>query len=128
MDNPREIEGMEFDWFATDELGQFALFATAGAGPLPQLVLASIAAHDAIGEEVEISGWGTNDVWQSYSRAGLYAYDWSSTKGRYLRVAEPCASLKSDLGARLSACPSIPTLQVSFSQATAIEPTWQAGT
>jgi len=128
MEIPRELEGTEFDWFAVDEHGRFALFATAGFGPIPKSVLSAAASHNAIGIGLAVTGWGSNDVWQSYSRAGLFAYNWSALKGCYVRVAEPDAPLTRELEARLAACPGIPRLEVSFSQTAAIEPPWQDGT
>lgn len=120
-----EIEGTEFDWFAVDRSGKFALFATAGYGPVPASVLASADAHTALGEIFEVEGWGTQAVWQSYSRVGLYVYDWSPMEHRYVRAAEPLESHAPALEARLSECPSVFKLEgVSFAQAEAIRPDW----
>lgn len=125
MDNDREIEGTEFDWFAVDEHGQFALFATAGYGPVPSLVRGCIASHATIGNNIEVTGLGSTDVWRSYSRVGLFAYDWSASQGRYLRVAKPSAPLSAGLATSLTACSNLPALNLSFAQALAIEPSWQ---
>jgi hypothetical protein len=127
MEESQEIEGTEFDWFATDQDGRMALFATAGFGPVPESVLAVTKAHDAVGRSLEVTGWGTTAVWESYARAGLYAYDWSDSQGRYVRVTEPAASLPARVAAAISSIPSLPCLALLFSQVTAVTPNWKNG-
>ncbi|KRD32075.1 hypothetical protein ASE35_14075 [Lysobacter sp. Root916] len=121
MTTSREIECREFDWFAFDRDGSFALFATGGCGVVPDSVRASVGSHDAISEAVEVTGWGSSAVWQSYARVGLYAYDWSDAEGRYVRVAEPTAPLSPALATRLAACPDLLELDLRFAQAAGIE-------
>lgn len=128
MKETRRIEGTEFDWFATDRDGRFAIFATAGRGPVPESALALAKAHDAVGDTLEVTGWGTNAVWQSYSRAGLYAYDWSDRQGCYIRVAEPATSPPLKLAADIAAITGLPRVEASFSIATTIQPDWQDAT
>jgi len=129
MEPSREIKGSEFDWFASDGAGQFALFATSGHGPIPATVREAIAAHDSIGDTLEVTGWGSSEVWQSYSRLGLFAYDWSDTIGAYIRVAEPIFPPSRALLGKLSACPGLPALaRLVFSQVTVIRPDWKDGT
>jgi hypothetical protein len=125
MNPSRDVEGTEFDWFAMDRNGCFALFATAGRGPVPESTRAAVDAHDSIGESVEVTGFGSAAVWDSYTRVGLYVYDWSDTQGLYVRAALPKAPLDSGLAERLSACPSLPKLEVSFAQAAALGPEWK---
>jgi hypothetical protein len=61
-----EIEGVEFDWYATDRSGNFALFATAGAGfVLPCVVLARVE-HGAISEGFDNPHWGSEKVLDYY--------------------------------------------------------------
>lgn len=128
MKAEREFECVEFDWFATDIDGRFALFATAGEGPIPEEVARSAAAHDAIGESIPITGWGSSAVWQSYAKVGLFAYDWSSTQGNYVQVAVPARSVLPDLRARLQNCAVLPALNASFAETSAINPRWQSVT
>jgi len=128
MGTSREIEGTEFDWFAIDQDGRFALFATSGRGVVPEAVLSELDAHDAIGSELEVTGWGTSAVWHGYSRIGLYVYDWSDEQQRYVRVAEPAVPPVPQLASDLSACPGLPRLELSFAQVAAIVPEWQDGT
>ena len=128
MTDSRVITGIEFDWFATDRDGHIALFATAGSGPTPASVLALVEAHAFVGDSVEIEGWGTKSVWESYARVGLYAYDWSDSQGLYVRQAEPAAPLANNVATAVASIRNVPRLASLFSQATAIAPDWQDGT
>ena len=93
MSSSVEIHGREFDWFALDTSGAVAIFATAGFGPAPESVLRCAAAHDAVSEKIPVRGFGTIQVWQSYSAAGIFAYDWNDSEGTYHQVASPDAPL-----------------------------------
>ena len=128
MDKPREVQGVEFDWFAIDQDGHVALFATAGFGPVPASVLAASSAHDAVGESIAITGFGSFAVWQSYAQVGLYAFDWSDTEGSYVRVAEPFAGKEFEQAYAVAAIPGLPHLPLSFSSTTAVPPSWLDGT
>lgn len=108
-----EIAGMEFDWLAVDQDGAFALFATGGAGPVPTEVLDNTDQHGAILEDIPVLGWGSQQVWQSYARAGLFAYDWREALGAYARVAAPIQPLDVLLAERLRDS-NLPRLNVSF--------------
>lgn len=128
MEDPRDIQGFEFDRFAIDQDGHVALFATAGHGPVPSSVLAASGAHDAVGETIAISGFGSPAIWQSYAQAGLYAFDWSEREGRYVRVAEPSAGAQFKQAQAVAAIPGLLRLPLSFSKSTAVPPKWQDGT
>lgn len=108
-----ERAGEEFDWFAADESGHVAIFATGGSGPVPAQVVTDAAFHDAVGDQIEVSGWGTDQVWSSYARAGLFAYDWDARRNCYARVAVPAQPVNEALSARLAAV-VLPRLAVSF--------------
>lgn len=127
MEMSCEMEGFEFDWFATDRDGCVALFATAGSGPIPKAVLDVAEAHSAVGDSLEVTGLGTTAVWHSYSRAGLYAYDWSDVQGCYVQVAEPSAPMLANLTSAISSIPGLPNLALSFSRAAAVTQGWQGG-
>jgi hypothetical protein len=105
--------GEEFDWFAADESGQVAIFATGGGGPVPAQVLTDAAFHDAVGDQIDVSGWGTDAVWSSYARAGLFAYDWDERRNCYSRVAVPAQPVGDGLSALLAAV-VLPRLALSF--------------
>lgn len=121
MDSSVDIRGREFDWFAQDQGGAIAIFATAGVGPVPQLVLSGTEAHDSLSGAIPMSGWGSLRVWESYASAGLYAYDWDDVKGHYLRVAEPVAPLLGH-AERLLGGMRLPVLAKRFSAAIEVWP------
>lgn len=125
MDAHRDTDVTEFDWFARDSQGRLGLFSTAGDGPIPAALRESAIAHDIVGELIEIGGWGSQDVWQSYSRVGLYAFDWSDCDGCYLRVAEPAATVPPALQAAIVGIPSLPELNLSFEETQAINRDWR---
>jgi hypothetical protein len=127
MEECRDIQGIEFDWFAVDRSGRIALFATAGSGPVPANVLAFSGAHNSIGDVIALSDFGSLEVWQSYAHAGLYVFDWSDSQGSYIRVAEPTAGVEFKHVHAVAAIPGLPRLPLSFSAVAAISPWWQDG-
>ena len=127
MTTPRNIDGAEFDWFASDQAGEVALFATGGSGPIPDSVASAIGEHDSVGARLEVSGFGTLSVWQSYSRAGLYAYDWSDSASRYIQVATPTSKPSANVAAAISCIKGLPQLALLFPHALVITPVWQGG-
>jgi hypothetical protein len=119
------LEGTEFDWFAVDQDGKFALFATAGSGPVPFAVASAAEEHEKIGSALQVSCWGSIAVWESYSRVGLYGYDWSSQASSYIRVAEPSSPLSQELSTRLTTCAAVHKfVQISFDRNSAVRPDW----
>jgi len=126
MNSLRDIEGTEFDWFASDAAGQFALFSTGGAGPVPDFVRKAAAAHDNIGEAISVTDWGTPQVWSSYSRAGLFVYDWSPAQAAYVRVALPTNPPSTELLALISTCLGpVRLTDMLFADMAAVQPDWQ---
>jgi len=105
--------GMEFDWFGVDDVGEVAVFATAGFGLVPAQVRAEAEHHDAIGDQITLTGWGTSTVWDSYARVGLFAYDWDDQRHCYSRMAQPTQPMSKQLSARLTA-EALPRLALSF--------------
>ncbi|MFC0682915.1 hypothetical protein ACFFGH_34235 [Lysobacter korlensis] len=116
MDSSAAVEGREFDWFARDAAGRIALFATGGSGPIPELVFQAIESHDAAADLVPVSGWGSPAVWQSYSSAGLYAYDWVDGADAYRRVATPAGTVSPAVAAAVADVP-LPTFHSEFTRA-----------
>lgn len=113
MEGFPERRGREFDRFALDDAGEVAVFATAGLGPVPAQVHAASAAHDAMGDRIAVTGWGTPAVWDSYARVGLFAYDWNDESRCYSRVGQPGRLIDEDLSAPLAAM-ALPRLSLSF--------------
>ena len=116
MTNISDVQGREFDWFARDSSGAFALFATAGNGAVPDCVLETPELHDSANDLIAVSGWGSSHVWESYAAAGLFAYDWHEPTGQYRRVASPAGPVLSSLSAALGRV-KLPVLPGRFSQA-----------
>jgi len=121
MSEVADIAGREFDWFAEDDAGHFAVFATAGSGPVPSRAQRAIQAHNNISDSIVVSGWGTPLVWESYSRAGLFAYDWHDSNGCYMRVAIPQESLPAELARKIRAMSEIVRVPVMFSATPKLE-------
>ncbi|RDZ27178.1 hypothetical protein [Lysobacter silvisoli] len=120
MEEHRETDANEFDWFARDREGRLGLFSTAGDGPIPASARQSAVAHEVVGELIEIRDWGSAAVWQSYARAGLYAYDWSQSEACYVRVEKPESAMSPVLQRAVEAIPGLPELDLSFEQAQAV--------
>ena len=79
-------EGLEFDWFAADSLGQLAVFSSAGKGFIPARVFAKgpssyndliaiIGGRSAAGAILEFTGPGHLNDWKVFTEHGLFAYD-----------------------------------------------------
>ncbi len=113
MESFPDRQGTEFDWFAVDKSGEVAVFASAGVGPVPSQGRAAAEDHDAIGEQIVVTGWGTKTVWESYARVGLFAYDWDDQRHCYSRVAQPDQPVNEGLSVRLAAI-ALPRLPLSF--------------
>jgi hypothetical protein len=113
MEGFPERQGTEFDWFALDDAGEIAVFATAGIGPVPAQVRTASDDHDAIVDRVAVTGWGTPSVWDSYARVGLFAYDWDDQRRCYSRVGQPSQPVNEDLSGPLAAM-ALPRLALSF--------------
>ena len=116
-----ERQGTEFDWFALDDAGEVAVFATAGFGPVPAQVRAASEDHDAIGDRITATGWGTPNVWDSYAELGLFAYDWDEQRRCYSRVGQPSQPINEGLSVPLAAM-ALPRLAFSFRNSPFIAP------
>jgi len=81
---------------------------------VPDQVLAHSEVHDQIGESLQVVNWGTREVWQSYTGAGFYVYDWDSRQQSYVRMAKPTASIAPELAESLGSDEGIPRLSFDF--------------
>lgn len=80
-----ECEGLEFDWFAADSIGQLGVFTSAGRGFIPSCVFTSVSSYNefiaAIARRptseaiLAFSGTGRFADWKELSEHGLFAYD-----------------------------------------------------
>nr|WP_288467378.1 hypothetical protein [uncultured Pseudomonas sp.] len=116
MDSFEALKGREFDWFARDSRGAIGLFATGGWGPVPAQVETAVRSHNATGDLIPVAGWGSPAVWESYAKAGIYAYDWNERTGAYHRVAVPAAPLLQALATTVTSM-QLPTFVGEFAAA-----------
>lgn len=109
------LEGGEFDWFAIDRAGKIAMFSTAGAGFIPEVVVAGHAEHSRIANDFPTPHWGSTQVWDDFAALGLYVYDWAGNDiGSYRRQRVPSGEMADDLRARLLGLTSMPRLDYEF--------------
>ena len=114
MTSVGELAGGEFDWFATDANGAIAIFATAGAGFIPQAVVDYHSEHTNLVETIETPNWGTSAVWADYLQHGLFVYDWKLHPGSYKRVGEPGDIIDRDLKKAVSSFSEVPIFNGEF--------------
>lgn len=106
--SPADIQGLEYDWLASDNDGCVALFSTAGAGHAPKAFLLDTDAHDmAIRAVLALPATtaakfapdlapGLINTWQLVAERGLYAYDCDPNGGPYHLVAAPAVPVRVD--------------------------------
>lgn len=110
----QEMDGIDFDWFATDKSGHLAIFATAGEGIVPESILVNIELHSLIAEKIELQNWGSANVWANYAALGLFAFDWCSERGIYVKKASPNALVK--FAVSLESINQLPKIEVQFNE------------
>ena len=94
MNKRSDFQGLEFDWFATDADGFVAFISSAGYGPIPDRVFEQFDEQRRIEEFLHnLIGVCMSDdlcrVEQLLSAAGVFAYDWRRSEGRYRRSNMP---------------------------------------
>lgn len=112
MSNP-EV-GADFDWFAVDASGAYALLASGGPGFLPPAVIEYQVMHETVAGSIEYPHWGTDAIWQDVAALGLYVYDWSTHDGAYVRVAKPEATIDVTFANMIARITDLPELVGSF--------------
>ena len=101
------IGGSEFDFLATDAVGQVAVFSHAGWGPIPRAVVDRSEQATKAVEAAELLpvmtterdapvGGGDYSEWLIKVERGLFAYDWWDTYGPYRLVARPRVAIHID--------------------------------
>ena len=111
-----EIQGREFDWFAVDSDGNIAMFATAGAGFVPEEVLRHLSQHDSLAEEIPKPHIGTTQVWNDYAVLGLYVFDWDLPGGPYVLEATPSKPMAREFHFKVRSISQLPVYNGSFSR------------
>ncbi len=105
MKTAREVQGLEYDWLATDGDGTVALFTTAGGGYVPDLFLEDTDGYDtaiaalmsspaicAVRFAPELPPHLEN-TWRRAAERGLFAFDSDPNGGAYCLVAAPLTSV-----------------------------------
>ncbi len=110
-----DLVGLEFDWFAMDEQGELALFATAGEGPIPPSALRSQRAHSAVADSLAAPRFGTVEVWDDFAAVGLFVYDWALPGGPYRRMAVPRAQPSTAMRTSIEQIADLPRFSFNFS-------------
>lgn len=98
-----DIEGLGYDWLASDADGHVALFSTVGGGYAPQGFLDDIEAHDEGIEEILAVQPSTMNRLKSaletrhmIAERGVFAFDSDVDGGPYRLVAAPAAPVSVD--------------------------------
>lgn len=111
-----ELAGREFDWLGIDIDGNIAMFSTAGVGPIPQIVIEDYKVYDAIFDEIESPNWGSESVWDDYSKLGFYVYDWEPNSGPYIKQRTPESKMSKKLSDKVLAIKRLHKLNFRFSE------------
>lgn len=82
-----DIAGYEFDWFAVDKYGHWALFSTGGSAMVPPDVARNIEDHSLI--PVPATGNG-RDPWKPLAKAGLTVFDMFADQSYVKKVDREC--------------------------------------
>ncbi len=113
------IRDREFDWFAIDNQGNFAIFSTAGEGAIPSTVIDAFNGHDELSEKLESANWGTAQGWSNYSDMGFFVFDWDLPGGPYKKIKEPSSEVSEELKIKLVDIAVV--MDVNFSEMKIIE-------
>ena len=92
MNEAKELEGIDFDWFAFDIEGNIGIFATVGRGAVPVDVLNSVEMHEKISSELHTPNWGNDAIWDDYAKSGLYVFDRRDES--YARIRSPVVNAR----------------------------------
>lgn len=114
MEISGELEGVDFDWFVSDQAGNIALFVTARGGFAPLSCAHAAEAIGAIVSSIPPPHRGTGLLWSDYGVAGLYVYDWTWPDGPYGLVQLPTASMSPELRQAVLQLPAVPRIRNEF--------------
>jgi hypothetical protein len=114
MEVSSELEGIDFEWFATDLVGNLALFVSAGGGYVPQACYHSADAIESVSRKIPTPHMGSGLLWSDYGAAGLYVYDWTWPDGPYGLIQYPTATISSDLRQAILQLPALPKIGSEF--------------
>lgn len=98
---PVDIQGLEYDWLASDADGHVAFFSTAGGGYAPDEFLRDTDLHDAAIEAIlalpprtearfaPSLASGYQNTWELMAERGLFAFDSDPHGGPYRLLSAP---------------------------------------
>lgn len=98
-----EICGYEFDWYAVDLSGQYALFSTAGSSMIPECLFDHIEAYSDIPAPATKTG---SNAWAPLAKAGFTVYDMCNSNA-YNKVLNATAAMNPALEAELAKLPNL---------------------
>lgn len=107
--------GAELDWFAVDQTGAVAMFATAGAGFATDSVQEFRVMHETVGNGIEYPNWGTDAIWDDAAKLGLYVFDWTMPDGPYIQAASPSGEIDAQIQIMVKRITHLPRYQGTFS-------------
>jgi hypothetical protein len=108
-----EVEGIEWDWFASDLAGHVALVSSGGSGQVPPTMIE----HERLIHEFKnLAGIQCDErSWKVAADFGLYGYDVDVNGGPYVRLGTPsCPKCIDDLPERFRALVRQVVVQGSF--------------
>jgi hypothetical protein len=108
--------GLEFEWFAQDAEGNIGIFSTAGFGPVPANVQLYFQDHDRAALSIELTHWGSSDVWKDYAKQGLYVFDWQHWQGPYRKEEAPLGTMNGGFKRQILDIPELPFFDGAFHQ------------
>ena len=114
MELSSELEGIDFEWFATDAVGNLALFVTAGGGFVPQVAASASEAIASVSARIPTPHMGTGLLWGDYGAAGLYVYDWTWPEGPYSLIQQPTEAMAVELRQAIFGLPGLPKIHGDF--------------
>jgi hypothetical protein len=82
-----EVHGIEWDWFACDQVGQVALISSGGSGQVPRVLLAREAEIRALQDFLRLRN--DADSWRLAAEHGFLGYDVDVRGGPFRRLTRP---------------------------------------
>lgn len=82
-----EVHGIEWDWFACDQVGHVALISSGGSGQVPRGLLAREAEIQALRNFLGLRF--DADAWRSAAEHGFFGYDVDVRGGPFRRLTTP---------------------------------------
>lgn len=125
--SPKDVEGLEYDWLASDANGHVALFSTAGGGHAPPEFLENTDEHDLAIDLIIASPISTKAIfapalapdlintWLMMAERGIFAFDSDVHGSPYCRVAAPADAIRAiDLSSQIAKTVTRICLPLSF--------------